>query len=165
MENPIPSPSETSHGRHELRDAWPRAILIFAISLLATLVLVHLVGQEVLNLLQRSQDADNALLFPAYPLGKWISHTPPNPRLQPEPSHDVLPHADLVDVQSQEQAFIGPESWSWVDSSHQFARIPLQQAIDLMVENGLPEILPATRPTIQPFMPPASALHGPGGIP
>ncbi len=50
----------------------------------------------------------------------------------------MLPHVDLAEVQAREQALIGEHAWGWVDSSHQFARIPVQQAMNLAVKQGLP---------------------------
>jgi hypothetical protein len=77
----------------------------------------------------------------------------------------VLPEADLAEVQAHEQLLIGDRAWGWSDSTHQFARIPIQEAMNLAVQHGLPNVLPATQPGSQPTGAPASALHGPGGIP
>ncbi|MGA2441197.1 MAG: hypothetical protein ABSH08_09565 [Tepidisphaeraceae bacterium] len=165
MEHPNPNPPESAPMGHELRDAAPLPILIFAVSLVVTLVLVHLVARGALNLLQSNQDAADRIAFPTHPLSGVMPTVPPEPRLEPEPSHDVLPRVDLVEVQARERALIGQHAWGWVDSSHQFVRIPIEQAMKLAVEHGLPNVLPATRPSTQPFMPPASALHGPGGVP
>jgi hypothetical protein len=165
MEHPNQNPPESEPVGHEIRDAAPLPIFIFAVSLVATLVLVHLVGRGALNWLQRNQDAEDRIAFPTHPLSRTMATFPPGPRLEPEPSHDVLPNVDLVEVQTRERALIGQHAWGWVDSSHQFARIPIEQAIKMAVAQGLPNVLPATQPSAQPFMPPASALHGPGGVP
>jgi len=164
MEHPKLNHSETAVG-HELRDVRPRPVLIFAVSLLAALVAVQWLAWKSLLFLQRYEDSQNQINFPAHPLSAVMPTIPPDPRLEPEPSHDVLPLADLTEVKTREQALIGPNAWGWADSSHHFARIPVQQAIDLAVEHGLPDILPATQPSAPPFMPPASAFHGPGGVP
>ena len=165
MEHPSLNPPESAPAGHELRDVQPGPILIFAVTFLAALALVYLVGWGVLNRLERIHSADNRLAFPSHPLFKAMRSIPPDPRLEPEPSHDVPPRADLIEVRAREEALIGDHAWGWADSSHQFARIPVQSAIDLVVQRGLPAVLPATQPSDGPFMPPASALHGPGGVP
>jgi hypothetical protein len=165
MEHPNPNPPESASADHETSDAAPRPILIFVVALIATLVIVHYAGWGVLHYLERNQDTDNRITFPIHPLSAAMPSVPPDPRLQPEPSHDVFPPADLAEVKAREQSLIGPKAWGWVDSSHKFARIPIEQAINMAVEHGLPTTLPATQPSTQPFMPPASALHGPGGVP
>lgn len=164
MEQNSPNPPESAPPKHELRDASPRALLIFAVCFIASLVLVHFVAQEVLNWLLRDQQAQNHTAFPTHPLFAAMQSPPPEPRLQPEPSHDVLPNNDLMRTDAREQSLIGPHSWAWVDPAHRFARIPLEQATNLAVDRGLPTILPTTQPAM-PFMPPASSLHGPGGVP
>jgi hypothetical protein len=164
MEHPKHNHSEAAIG-HETRDARPLPVFIFAIGLLATLVLVEWLAWNSLRFLQRYEDSHNRVYLPAHPLSALMPIVPPDPRLQPEPSHDVLPPADLARVRAEEQAKIGPSAWGWVDPSHQFARIPVQEAIDLAVKQGLPEVLPATQPSAPSSMPPASAPHGPGGVP
>jgi hypothetical protein len=165
MEHPNPNPPESAPVGHEIRDAAPGPILLFAVCLVATLALVHLVGWGALRFLQHGQNTESRLVFPNHPLSLAMKTDPPEPRLEPEPSRDVLPHVDLAEVQAREQALIGEHAWSWVGSSRQFARIPVQQAMNLAMKQGLPTILPATQPSAQPFAPPASALHGPGGVP
>ncbi len=54
MEHPNPNPPESAPVGHEIRDAAPRPILIFAVCLVATLVLVHLVGWGALRFLQHA---------------------------------------------------------------------------------------------------------------
>jgi hypothetical protein len=161
MEHPKPNPPEAPAIGHELTDAGPLPILLFALSLIAMLVIVHFLSLHALRYVEHNVASNmgqvGAPLVPPPP--------PPDPRLEPEPSRDVLPRADLIAVQARERALIDDHAWAWVDSNHHFARIPIQQAIDLAVAQGLPTLLPATQPSNQPFMPPASALHGPGGVP
>jgi hypothetical protein len=165
MEYPKHNPLEPAPGGHEMRDAAPRPVVIFAASLLAALAAVLWIGWKTLGFLNQRQETENQIIFPTHPLSEAMAANPPDPRLEPEPSHDLLPSADLTKVQMREQALIGPHAWGWIDSSHQFARVPVNQAIDWAVEHGLPQVLPSTQPANQPYMPAASALHGPGGVP
>jgi len=165
MEHPTPNPPESAVAGHETRDPAPSPVLIFVLSLVVTLVVVHLLAWWAMGWLKNAGESANRATFPPNPIAAVMPTTPPDPRLEPEPSHDVLPQADLTEVRAREQSLIGDHAWSWVNSSHQFARIPIQQAMDLAVERGLPDSLPATQPSTGPYMPPASALHGPGGIP
>jgi hypothetical protein len=165
MENPSLNRHKTASPGHELTDVEPRPILIFAVSLLVTLGIVNLVGWAALVVLDRVENADHARAFPSHPVAEAMHAAPPGPRLEPEPSRDVLPHADLSEVRSREAALIDQNAWGWVDSSHRFAHIPIQTAMDMVVLQGLPLVLPATQPSAGPPTPPASALHGPGGVP
>ena len=163
MSEPSPQiPPESLSAGYEVRDVRPRPMLLIAVGFIVGLALAHLVGLGVLLWLDRNQSMANAQLFPPHPLSTMA--VPPGPLLEPEPGHDVLPKVDLADVQARENALIGPANWGWTDAKHQFARIPITDAIDLAVKNGLPSVLPATQPA-RSFMPPTSALHGPGGVP
>nr|AYC79938.1 hypothetical protein [uncultured bacterium] len=126
--------------------------------------IIHLAAWEVLKYPTARPTAKTSRL-PAHPLAASVPTRPPEPTLEPEPHHDILPRADLEEVRARQRALIGPAALGWVDANHKFARIPLDQAIDMAVSNGLPTSLPATQPSTQPFMPPASAIHGPGGKP
>jgi hypothetical protein len=166
MEHQKSNPSESAmQAGHEIRDATPSPIAIFVIALVVTLVIVHFVASASLRLIWNARAADHATAFPTSPIAEKIPGVPPDPRLEPQPSHDVLPYVDLAIVRAQEQALIGDHAWAWVDSGHQFARIPIDEAMKVAEEKGLPTVLPATQPANGPFFPPASSLHGPGGVP
>jgi hypothetical protein len=163
MSEPSPSiPPESLSAGYEVRDVRPRPMLLIALSFIVGVAVVHLIGIGVLLWLDRDQAMTNLQLFPPNPIA--TTTTPPGPLLEPEPAHDVLPKVDLAEVRARENALIGPSNWDWADANHRFARIPISDAIDLAVKNGLPSVLPATQPT-RSFMPPASALHGPEGVP
>jgi hypothetical protein len=51
---------------------------------------------------------------------------PPSPRLQPDP------HADLEALRAQKQTLLS--GWAWIDSTHQFARIPIDRAMALYAQ-------------------------------
>jgi hypothetical protein len=53
---------------------------------------------------------------------------PPSPRLQPSP------RADLAALRSQKQGLLS--QWQWTDSSHQFARIPIERAMSLYAQGA-----------------------------
>ena len=147
---------------HEVEDASARGLAIFAIIFFSSLVVVLLIGWGVLALVEHEKNISEAANV-AHPLKELMPGTPPGAQLEPEPSHDVLPSQDLIAVRRREGALLS--QWSWVDAGHHFARIPLEQATDIAVSQGLPLTLPATQPTTQPGLPPASAVHGPGGLP
>ena len=117
-----------------------------------------------LNYLREKQEADDRLHHVPHPMSQF-GQFPPAPGVQPEPARPELPAEELARVRSREAALVGREAHGWVDANHQFARVPLQQAMNVAVETGLPEKLPATQPSAGPFMAPASARHGPGGVP
>lgn len=53
---------------------------------------------------------------------------PPTPRLQPSPG------GDLEALRSQKRALLS--EWEWTDSSHRFARIPIERAMSLYAQGA-----------------------------
>ena len=59
-----------------------------------------------------------------------VQHVPPDPRLQSDP------FAELDHLRGAQDAQL--HSYGWVDQTAGVAHIPIDRAIDLLVENGLP---------------------------
>lgn len=53
---------------------------------------------------------------------------PPTPRLQPDPATDIAAE------RAQKQALLA--RYAWIDPGHRFARIPIQRAMQLYVEQA-----------------------------
>jgi hypothetical protein len=149
---------------HETRDARPMPLLVFAIFFVLSLVIVHWVGWKCLNYLRAKQEAEDQRQHVANPLAE-PGMVPPAPGVQPEPARPELPAEELANVREQELQMLGSGAHGWVDAKHQFVRVPLTEATDIAVSQGLPLKLAATQPWLPPSMPPASARHGPGGVP
>jgi hypothetical protein len=66
---------------------------------------------------------------------------PPEPRLQTQPS------ADLARLRRDEDQTLG--SYKWIDPPQGIVQIPIDRAIDLLAERGLPEP-ETTEPTATP---------------
>lgn len=54
----------------------------------------------------------------------------------PKPNLELNPHVDLAALRSRENAEL--ESYGWVDRKAGVVRIPIDRAIDLLAERGLP---------------------------
>jgi hypothetical protein len=64
------------------------------------------------------------------------------PRLPPEPRLQSAPGRDMQELRAQETATLS--SYGWVDRQAGIARIPIDRAIDLVLEKGLPVAAPET---------------------
>lgn len=58
------------------------------------------------------------------------------PRLPPEPRLQVTPLPDLARYMAEQKASVS--GYAWVDPAQGLARIPVDQAIDLLAKRGLP---------------------------
>lgn len=131
MEIKPPVPSKEGYER---RDANIRALLQFAFWLFVTLVLVMLGTKWVFFYFARTQP-----LGPPPTPFESARVLPPKPRLQVEPKVDLRNYRE---VQQERLA-----SYGWVDQHNGVVRIPIDRAMDMLLDRGLP-----TRPA-------SDALH------
>ncbi len=109
--------------RHEHRDADTRTVALFGLALLSTVVFVLLLVFGFLRYLASK---------PAGSTGPLANFTvaPPEPHLQ------VSPSRDLQKLRASEDAALS--SYGWVDQKAGIVRLPIDRAMDLVVQRGLP---------------------------
>ena len=108
---------------HETVDLSPVQAAVFAGALVILVSAVLALTLEVFRLFE-----DRASVPPSR-----IENTIQN---FPEPRLQVSPREDLLQLQAREHQPI--ESYAWVDRGHHIARMPVDQAIGLALQNGLP---------------------------
>ena len=113
---------------HEESDVNIRAILLFGAGLIVSAVLIHL----LVYVLFRYFDVREAQrVTPQYPLAiAQENRVPPEPRLQ------TNPRQDLADLRAKEDELLN--SYGWVDRNAGIVRIPIDEAIRLTLQRGLP---------------------------
>src|ERR1035441_5137654 len=110
---------------YETRDASIRGLVLFAVGLAATLVLIFVGMVGVFHYFSRSQ----SLGPPASPFAD-VRTLPPQPRLQ------VEPRTDLEHLRRHEDDLLN--SCGWVDPKAGVVRIPIDPAMVLLLQKGLP---------------------------
>jgi hypothetical protein len=117
---------------HEERDTNIRAILWFAVSLVATLVVVLLVVNWVFRAFPKPEAEISA---PLSAVPGAVAQLPPEPRLQ------VNAPEDLKKLREEEDSVLN--SYGWVDKQKGIVRIPIDRAIEILARRGLPPLKPA----------------------
>lgn len=112
---------------HETTDVNIRAIFGFAAGLTVTTIVV---GFAVWVLFQYFNARESRTVFTEYPLAAQESRVPPEPRLQ------TNPREDLGNLRLREDQALS--SYGWVDRNAGVVRIPIERAMQLVVERGLP---------------------------
>jgi hypothetical protein len=112
---------------HETSDVNIRAIFGFAIGLTVTTIVV---GFAVWLLFQYFNAREAQTTFTEYPLAAQESRVPPEPRLQ------TNPREDMGNLRAREDQAL--TSYGWVDKNAGIVRIPIERAMQLIVERGLP---------------------------
>jgi hypothetical protein len=146
-----PAPEDVVAG-HELSDAQASPVLRF----LAFLVIASLATAAAVAVFYNFLEAREAREKTArYPLAVGQPRPlPPAPRLQ------TYPFTDLQDLRQQEEQVL--ERYQWVDKNAGTVRIPIERAIELIAERGLP-VRGATpaEPAAEGSQPPAAKGNQP----
>jgi hypothetical protein len=120
--------SHDTETAHETSDVNVRAIFGLGLGLVIIGIAVHVL---VLLLFTVFAGREAQRTTPRFPLAvSDRNQLPPEPRLQ------TNPRQDLRDLRSQEDAILG--SYGWVDKTNGVVRIPIDRAMTLTIERGLP---------------------------
>ena len=127
------------HGvRHEAADVNPRAVTRVGILVVAVAIVTSLLLLFLLRFLAAREARRDP---PPPPLARHEpGRKPPEPRLQENPTLDV------GRLRAEEEQVL--TSYGWVDERAGVVRIPIDRAIELLAERGLP-VFPA-RPSPPP---------------
>jgi hypothetical protein len=124
---------ESINAGYEKRDLEARGIAIFGILfvvLLGAIVVLVSVGMAV------ATGRPAPIQFPIQGLANA-----PQPTLPPEPRLETLPGVDYDQFHAAEERILN--SYGWIDQKNRVVRIPIDRAIDIIVQQGLPS-RPAT---------------------
>lgn len=130
MPNSHPTPAEAEHNphvHHEESDVNIRSIFEFGVGLAVIGALIHLLVW-VLFVYFNGREA-RATPEPPLAVGQE-SRLPPGPRLQ------VAPRQDLQDFRAREDEILN--NYEWIDKNAGRVRIPIDVAMKLTVQRGLP---------------------------
>lgn len=120
-----PQGAATMAPRHEERDVQARPIVLFGVSLLGLALVSLLIGGWVLE------------VFTAQGVvGPDFIAAPPDSGQFPEPHLQDAPIAEMQHLRSEAEARLS--SYGWVNRPAGVVRMPLDRAMDLLVQRGLP---------------------------
>jgi hypothetical protein len=113
--------TENTSARHEKRDASIRGLVVFGVALFVSLVAILVMAARLFHYFEAVQ----SLGPPASPFANART-LPPQPRLQ------VDPRRDLQRWQDEQKAILN--SYGWVDRSAGIVRIPIDRAMELLIQ-------------------------------
>jgi hypothetical protein len=113
---------------HEESDVNIRGILIFAAGLIVLAAVIHVLIWGVFRYFDAREARRQTI---EYPLAvQEESRLPPEPRLQ------TNPRQDLQDLRAAEERLL--TTYGWVDRNAGVVRIPVDEAMKLTLQRGLP---------------------------
>ncbi|MBA3943322.1 MAG: hypothetical protein H0X37_02020 [Herpetosiphonaceae bacterium] len=122
---PPPAPTPRADDGHERSDVQAIPVLMTGVGLLVTVAVISAVVWGLFTFLVDHPRADA-------PLSPLASQRVPSgaPRLE------VAPRTALADTLRRSDAVLG--SYGWVDRQHSIVHIPIDHAIELLAQRGLP---------------------------
>jgi hypothetical protein len=147
MQPTEPNPQE----KYELRDINARGVVMFCIALAAGILVVTVVLWGVFHVFSQQAERREPQVSPMFRQGR-AKQDFPAPQLQPPPpapgeaDNRYRPFiTDAVDLQTmQQRERYSLNSYGWVDQNAGIVHIPIEQAMETLVRQGLP-----TRPAPQ----------------
>lgn len=119
---------------YEPRDVEVSRILVLGLALALAVMVAGVVVWLTLRSLSAKQARSEA---PESPLRVGLTQQlPPEPRLQGAPGHNALGPEDLKEMEDSANATLS--SYGWVDQKAGIARVPIQEAMKLLLTRGLP---------------------------
>ena len=127
---------EAKHHRvaHEASDVSIAAVVKFGIGLLVSTAAICLLLWGLFHYFAVREEKSE--LPPATRVVGPGNRLPPEPRLQGAPGHEVEPIQELKDLRAAEDALLN--SYGWVDRNAGITRIPIERAMDKLLQQGLP---------------------------
>jgi hypothetical protein len=113
---------------HEESDVNVGAILRYGIGLAAVALVVHVFLWWLLGVYERQRNGPHTQAFPM--AAGQQDRLPPSPRFQENPQQE------LRELNAKQRGVL--EGYSWVNKEAGIARIPIEEAMKIVVERGLP---------------------------
>ena len=129
------SPAQNPDVHHETTDVDIRGVLMFAAGLIVVAAIIHLLVWVLFGFFDAREARQGQV---EYPLAiDQENRLPPEPRLQ------TNPREDLLDLRAAEDQAL--TTYGWVDRNAGVVRIPIDEAMKLTVQRGLPSRPPEGR--------------------
>jgi len=139
MSDEIKHENTNGHGSYERQDLQPSGILYFLLTIVVGIVICVVVLKGLFGVLDRREKAaqpsvnplvtnvpeDTRHIAPGYPQSAF-----PNPKLEEDE------RGQLNGIRLTEDQML--DSYGWVDEKAGTVRIPIERAMDLLVQRGLP---------------------------
>jgi hypothetical protein len=126
----LPPRAEALAARHEVEDmplGGIKGFVVFlALMIAGTFVVVWVVTRLLLHL---SVSGDQTV-------SPFAGVVPPEPRIQPSRDHNTLDWQDLKGLRDEEYKKL--HEYAWIGADKQSARIPIEEAMKLVLAQGLP---------------------------
>jgi len=139
MSNDIKDANKTGHGDYERRDIGVGGVLYFLAGLAVAGLLVHFIVSGLYSYLERRSNVEQPSVSPLVQNAPTDTRHIPRDYPQtgfPSPRLEEDERGQLNSIRLEEENTLN--SYGWVDQKAGVVRIPIDRAMDLIAEHGLP---------------------------
>jgi hypothetical protein len=146
MTNQTRHEESTGHGSYERRDVGVAGVAYFLVGLAVAGVIVHFVVSGLFGYLQARSEAEQTPVSPLITTSvKDTRHLPPDYKGNyeeyllknfPSPQLEIDERTELNEVRLREEQTLS--TYDWIDQKAGTVRIPIDRAMDLIAQRGLP---------------------------
>ena len=133
----IRNPQTGDHGGYEHEDLSPTGVIYFMIGLAVVVVVIYFIVFGMYHFLDTYEKAHQPAMSPMVaPQGDTRIVTHENTQAFPEPRLEENERTQLRRIIEDEDRKLA--TYNWVDKDKGVAQIPIDRAMDLLVQRGLP---------------------------
>lgn len=134
---PVRNHDMGAHGSFEQQDLSARGIIYFLIGLAAAIVVIYFVAFGLYRFLNSSSMQNQATMSPMVaPRADTRTVTPADTQAFPQPRLEESERTQLRDFIADQDRKLA--TYNWVDKDKGIVQIPIDRAMDLIVQRGLP---------------------------
>jgi len=134
---PVHNHDAGAHGSYERQDLSPRGIFHFLVGLSLLIVVIYFIVYGIYGFLDKVNKENQATMSPMVaPQADTRAVGPSNIQAFPEPRLEESERTELRTFVENEDSKLA--TYNWVDKDKGIVQIPIERAMDLVVERGLP---------------------------
>ncbi|HVM92917.1 MAG TPA: hypothetical protein VMT67_08915 [Terriglobales bacterium] len=134
---PVPNHDAGAHGSFEHQDLSPKGIFYFLIGLSLLIVVIYFIVYGIYGYLDKVNKENQATMSPMVaPQADTRAVGPSNIKAFPEPRLEENERTELRKFIEDEDTKLA--TYNWVDKDKGIVQIPIDRAMDLVVQRGLP---------------------------
>ena len=132
-----PVRNHSAHGSYERQDLSPRGVIYFFVGLAVALVIIYFVVFGIYRILDSYNKQNQATLSPMVaPRADTRAVTPADTQAFPQPRLEESERTQLREFIEDQDRMLA--TYNWVDKDKGIVQIPIDRAMDLIVQRGLP---------------------------
>ena len=161
-------PQGLDHNDFEREDLSPGGVMYFMVGLVVVVIAIYVIVDGMYHFLDRYEQTHQAAMSPMVkPIPDTRAVSPDDAQSFPQPRLETSERTQLTDyIEKQDQKLL---TYDWIDKHSGTVRIPIDRAMDLIAERGLPvrtestsAVAAAPAKKESPAKPAAKAATAPG---